>query len=58
MRHMGELPVVPVPDEGRSHMTALRFPSRTEDLWSPTPLSLASADRLAALPRSNREPRR
>ena len=58
MRHMGEWPVVFWADEGRSHMTALRFPSRTENLWSPTPLSLASADRLAAPLRSDREPRR
>ena len=58
MRHMGERPVVFWADEVRSHLTALRFPSRTEDLWSPTPLSLAFADRLAAPPRSHREPRR
>jgi hypothetical protein len=42
-------------DEGRSQMTALRFPSRTEDLWSPTPLLLTFADRLAIPPRSDRE---
>jgi len=44
-------------DEGRSQMTALRFPSRTEDLWSPTPLSLTFADRLAIPPRSDHEQR-
>jgi hypothetical protein len=58
MRHTGEWPVVFWADEGRSQLTALRFPSRSEDLWSPTPLSLTSADRLAAPLRSDREPRR
>jgi hypothetical protein len=58
MRHMGEWPVVFWADEGRSQLTALRDKSRSEDLWSPTPLSLTFADRLAAPPRSDREPRR
>jgi hypothetical protein len=57
MRHMGEGRVVSLADEGRCHTTALRDPSRSEYLWSPTPLSLTFADRLAA-PRSDREPRR
>jgi hypothetical protein len=56
MRHMGEGPVVTLADEGRSQMTALRDSPRSEDLWSPTPLSLTFADRLAAPPRSLREP--
>ena len=55
MRHTGEGRVVSLADEGRNQMTALRFPSRPEDLWSPTPLSLTCADRLADLPRSDRE---
>ena len=58
MRHMGEGRVVSLADEGRSQMTALRDYPRSEDLWSPTPLSLASADRLAAPPRSDLEQRR
>ena len=57
MRHMGEARVVSLADEGRCQMTALRDTSRSENLWSPTPLSLTFADRLAA-PRSDREPRR
>ena len=36
-------------------MTALRDYPRSEDLWSPTPLSLTFADRLAVPPRSDRE---
>jgi hypothetical protein len=42
-------------DEGRRLMTALRDYPRSEDLWSPTPLSLTFADRLAVLPRPDRE---
>jgi hypothetical protein len=56
MRHKGEGRVVSLADEGRCH-TALRDFPRSEDLWSPTPLSLTFADRLAA-PRSDLEPRR
>ena len=55
MRHMGEGRVVSLADEGRCQMTALRDTSRSENLWSPTPLSLTFADRLAILPRSDRE---
>ena len=57
MRHIGERPGVFWPTKARSQMTALRFPSRTEDLWSPTPLSLTFADRLAIPPRSDHEQR-
>jgi hypothetical protein len=58
MRHMGEERVVSLADEGRAQLTALRDYPRSEDLWSPTPLSLTFADCLAVLPRPNREPRR
>jgi hypothetical protein len=58
MRHMGEGRVVSLADEGRCQTTALRDYPRSEDLWSPTPLSLTFADRLAAPPCSDREPRR
>jgi hypothetical protein len=58
MRHMGEWPIVPLADEGRCQMTALRDASRSEDLWSQIPLSLTFADRLAVPPRSDRGPRR
>ncbi len=57
MRHTGEGRVVSLADQGRSQMTALRDVSRSEDLWSPIPLSLTFADRSAA-PRSDREPQR
>jgi hypothetical protein len=55
MRHMGERSAVSWADEGRCRFFALRFPSRPEDLWSQTPLSLTFADRSAAQPRSDRE---
>ena len=58
MRHTGEGRVVSLADEARTHPTALPDPSRSEYLWSPTPLSLTFADRLAVPPRSDREPRR
>jgi hypothetical protein len=58
MRHTGERRVVSLADEGRSQTTALRDYPRSEDLWSPTLLSLTFADRLAVPPRSDREPRR
>ena len=55
MRHTGEGRVVSLADEGRIRLTALRDYPRSEDLWSPTPLSLTFADRSAAPPRSDRE---
>jgi hypothetical protein len=58
MRHIGEGRVVFMADEGRSQTNALRDYPRSEDPWSPTPLSLISADRLAAPPRSDHEQRR
>jgi hypothetical protein len=58
MRHMGQGRVVSLADERRSQTNALRDYPRSEDLWSPTPLSLTSADRLAAPPRSDHEQRR
>jgi hypothetical protein len=58
MRHTGEGRVVSMADEGRIRSTALRDYPRSEDLWSPTPLSLTFADRSAAPPRSDRERRR
>jgi hypothetical protein len=58
MRHMGKGRVVSLADEGRTPMTALRDYPRSEDLWSPTPLSLTFADRLAVPPCSDRERRR
>jgi hypothetical protein len=55
MRHMGAKPGVFWPTSG-APLTALgSFPSRTEDLWSPTPLSLTCTDRLAVSPRFDRE---
>ena len=45
------------PTSGAPPVTALRDPSRSEDLWSPTPLSLTFADRSAVPPRSDREQR-
>jgi hypothetical protein len=39
-------------------MTALLDHPRSEDLWSPTLLSLTFADRFAAPARSDRGPRR
>ena len=51
----GRGPAVFWPTSGAVQMTALRFPSRTEDLWSSTPLSLTFADRSAIPPRSDRE---
>jgi hypothetical protein len=56
MRHTGEGRVVSLADEGRCLLTALRDSPRSEDLWSPTPLSLTFADLLAAPTRSRREP--
>ena len=58
MRHMGERRVVSLADEGRIRFTALRDYPRSEDPWSPTPLSLTFADRLAAPPRPDRERQR
>ena len=58
MRHTGEGRVVSLADEGRTPLTALRDYPRCEDLWSPTPLSLTFADRLAAPPRPDRERQR
>ena len=55
MRHMGEGRIVSMADEGRCLLTALRDNPRPEDLWSPTPLSLAFTDPSAAVPRSVRE---
>jgi hypothetical protein len=55
MRHTGVRPVVFWADEGYRLIFASLFPSRTEDLWSPIPLSLTFADRLAAPARSDRE---
>ena len=57
MRHNGEGRVVSLADEGRIRFAALRDYPRSEDLWSPTPLSLTFADRLAIPPRSDREQR-
>jgi hypothetical protein len=54
MRHTGEWPVVFWADEGKRHIFAPLFPSRTEDLWSPIPLSLTFADRLVVPARSDR----
>ena len=56
MRHTGEWPVVFWADEGQRQIFASLFPSRTEDLWSPIPLSLTFADRLVAPARSDRRP--
>jgi hypothetical protein len=58
MRHTGEGRVVSLADEGRARSTALRDYPRSEDLWSPTPLSLTFADRSAVPPRPDRERRR
>jgi hypothetical protein len=55
MRHTGEQPVVFWADEGQRQIFASLFPSRTEDLWSPIPLSLTFADRLVVPARSDRE---
>jgi hypothetical protein len=58
MRHIGVGRVVFMADEGRRQTNALRDVPRSEDPWSPTPLSLTSADHLAAPPRSDHGQRR